>query len=98
MVEWGQWCESLPLSFSQARDIGCPSVPPPVAESAEEEMLDLTGESDLSTVSTLSKASSDSSKLTDIDGQWIIGTGDCRDLATNRPKTPNHNTLSSKTK
>ena len=43
----------------------------PTAESAEslpEEMMDVTGESDLSSVSTISKLSSNVSKVTDIDG------------------------------
>lgn len=44
---------------------------PPTVESAEslsEELMDVTGESDVSSVSTLSKLSSNVSKITDIDG------------------------------
>lgn len=52
--------------------MGTQHVPPPATESAEappDEMLDATGDDDLSSISTLSKLSSNASKLTDIDGQ-----------------------------
>lgn len=61
-------CGSLSL---QAREIKCQQIPAAaeVAGAMPEETMDMTGESDLSSVSTLSKLSSNVSKLTDIDGQ-----------------------------
>lgn len=58
----------------QARSQQIPAAAAEVAGALPEETMDTTGESDLSSVSTLSKLSSNVSKLTEIDGQsWDCG-------------------------